>query len=90
MFLSCLELTWQTMLLGLEAQSVISLRMRKLADGGPAAVTESHRMVAEKVAAAAEAAATLGAGGTTSSVVRRLRAHVQANEVRLLGLGRAA
>ena len=90
MFLTCIELTWQTLLLSFEAQSVISLRIRKLADGGPAAVTETHRMVTEKAAAVAEAAVTLGAGGTISSVVRRLRAHVQANEVRLLGYESAA
>ena len=90
MFLTCIELTWQTLLLSFEAQSVISLRIRKLADGGPAAVTETHRMVTEKAAAVAEAAVTLGAGGTIFSVVRRLRAHVQANEVRLLGYESAA
>ena len=90
MFLTCIELTLQTLLLGFEAQSVIGLRIRTLAVGGPAAVTETHRMVTEKAAAFAEAAATIGAGGTVSSVVRRLRAHVQANEVRLLGLGHAA
>jgi hypothetical protein len=89
MFLTCIELTLQTMLLGIEAQSVIGLRMRKLADGGPAALTETQRMVTEKAAALAEAAATFRAGGTVFSVVRRLRTHVQANEVRLLGLGQA-
>ena len=87
MFLTCIELTLQTMLLGIEARSVINLRLRKLADGGPAALTETHRMVTEKTAALAEAAATFGAGGTVASVVRRLRAVVQANEVRLLGSG---
>jgi hypothetical protein len=74
MFLTCMELTLQTLLLGFEAQSVISLRMRKLADGGPAAVTETTRMITEKAAAITEAAATFGAGGTLHSVVRRLRA----------------
>jgi hypothetical protein len=85
MFFTCIELTLQTMLLGFEAQSVIGLRLRKLADGGPAALTETHRMMTEKTAALAEAAATFGAGGTVSNVVRRLRTHVQANEARLLG-----
>jgi len=86
MFFTCIELTFHTMLLGLEAQSVIGLRIRKLADGGPAALMETHRMVTEKVSALTEAVATLGSGGTVSGVVRRLRAHVQANETRLLGL----
>ena len=63
MLLNYIELTLQTMLLGCEAQSVIGLRMRKLSEGGPAALTETHRMLSEKIAALAESAAILGAGG---------------------------
>ena len=85
MLLNYIELTLQTMLLGCEAQSVIGLRMRKLAQGGPAALTETHRMLSEKIAALAESAAILGAGGTAFGIVRGLRVHVQANEARLLG-----
>jgi hypothetical protein len=87
MFLTCIELMLQTMLLGIEAQAVIGLRLRKIADGGPAALVEVHQMVAEKTTALAEAAATLGGGGSFRSVVGRLRTHVQANEHRLLGVG---
>jgi hypothetical protein len=43
---------WQ---IGLEAQSVIALRMLRLAAGGAVAEVEASRMVMEKVAAASEA-----------------------------------
>ncbi len=84
MFLKCIELTLQTMLLGVEAQSVIGLRMRTIADGGPAALVEVHGMVAEKITAFAEAAATLIGGGSAQTVIHRYRNHVLANEHRLL------
>jgi hypothetical protein len=70
MFLTCIELMLQTMLLGIEAQAVIGLRLRKIADGGPAAIVEVHQMVMEKTTALAEAAATLGSGGSFRCVVR--------------------
>ena len=85
MFLNFLELPFQLMLLGMEAQAVIGLRIGKIADGGPAAMLEAHRMVTEKVSALAEAAGTLMGGGSAQTVVRRYRSHVQANEARLLG-----
>jgi len=50
--------------LGLSANAVIALRLAKLARGGAAAQSESKRMVAEKITAAAQAgasAAVLGA-----------------------------
>jgi hypothetical protein len=43
---------WQV---GLEAQSVIALRMLRLAAGGARAETEASRMVTEKILAAGEA-----------------------------------
>ena len=43
---------WQ---IGLEAQSVIALRMLRLAAGGARAEAESSRMVSEKILAAGEA-----------------------------------
>ena len=79
-----IELTLQTMLLGMEAQAVVGLRVKKMGDGGPAAIVEAHRMVTEKTAAFAEAAATFLRGGSVRSVICRLRTHVQMNEVRLL------
>ncbi len=84
MFLACIELTLQTMLLGIEAQAVIGLRMRKLADGGAAARSEAYGMVAEKSDAVAEALGTLAYGGSVRSVICRFRTHVRANEERLL------
>lgn len=84
MILACMELSWQTMLLGFEAQSVVNLRLKRLIAGGPAAIMENHRMVVEKVSAVTEAVATLTAGGTFVNVVHGLRARVQANEIRLL------
>jgi hypothetical protein len=43
---------WQ---IGLEAQSVVALRMLRLAAGGPRAEAEASRMVTEKVLSASEA-----------------------------------
>jgi len=45
--------------LGYEVQTVMALRMLKLAQGGAAATTEAQRMMTEKGVAFAEAAATL-------------------------------
>jgi hypothetical protein len=78
--------------LGLEASAVVALRTMKLAAGGQAALDESRRMVAEKVAAAADlqAKAMTGAlGGTLpaamSGAVRHYRRRVRANRRRLTG-----
>jgi hypothetical protein len=87
MFLTCIELTLQTMLLCLEAQSVVGLRVKKIGDGGPAAAVEAHRMVTEKTAAFSEVVATFIRGGSVRSVICRLRTHVKTNEVRLRGSG---
>lgn len=84
MLLVGFELPFQMMLLGLEGQAVIGLRMGKIAGGGPAAVTEMHRMIAEKVSALAEAAGTILSGGSIDAVVRGYRSHVRANVSRLL------
>lgn len=80
----------QGMWLALEAQQVIALRLMKIAQGGPAAANEAHRMVAEKLDAAAvaaslaTAAATRGGGdGGTDAVLRMLRRRVRANRKRL-------
>jgi hypothetical protein len=44
---------------GADSQSVIAMRMMRLASGGPSAATEAQRMVSEKVAAFAEAQARM-------------------------------
>jgi hypothetical protein len=77
--------------LGFQAQSVIAMRLLKIAAGGPAADAECKRMVREKFdAAAAAQAAALGAlaGGASVDVAARLamvpvRRRVNANHRRL-------
>ena len=70
---------------GFEAQCVIALRLLKLARGGPEADREARRMVTEKMAASARAAATLAGGGSAEQVMRRYRSLVRANRRRLTG-----
>jgi len=76
--------------LGLEAQTVVALRLMKLAAGGRAAEREAQRMVAEKIDAAAVANAHLAAGllsGAPAAGQRKALAHyrrkVRANRRRL-------
>ncbi len=57
-----LALSFKAVQMSVEAQSVIALRMLRLASGGARMEAEATRMVTEKVAAAAEAqAAAAGA-----------------------------
>lgn len=79
------------MMLAMEAQQVIGLRMTKLAFGGPDAVLEANRMVAEKMNATVGAATMMGAAiasgapdGGTGKVLHMLRRHVRANRKRLM------
>jgi hypothetical protein len=79
---------WFTLLadgaqLGSDVQKVIALRAMKIAGGGRGAQMEVARMLTEKVAAVAEAAAILTRGGSGQKVVRRYRARVTANLRRL-------
>lgn len=77
--------------LGAEAWMVIGLRVGKLAAGGPAAMLEAHRMVAEKSLAAVEAQFTAGlalAAGAShdtvcSKTIAGYRRRVAANRRRL-------
>ena len=76
--------------LGLEASMVIGLRLARLAAGGPAAMLEAHRMVAEKSAAALEAqvafATALATGGGERAHNKALACYarrVRANRRRL-------
>jgi hypothetical protein len=50
-----LTLSFKAFQLGLEAQSVVALRMMRLASGGAGTEAEMSRMVFEKAAAVAEA-----------------------------------
>lgn len=76
--------------LGLEAQTVVGLRLLKLAAGGAAAEAEARRMVSEKAEAAAalQAMALTGALGftapaATAKAMRHVRRKVRANRRRL-------
>jgi hypothetical protein len=57
--------------------------MMKLTRGDAAAQKEAHKMVSEKFQASVEAAATLAAGGSLDTVVRRYRTIMRANAKRL-------
>ena len=59
MFSTWMKLSLDAARLGFEMQTVMALRMLKLARGGAAATTEAQRMMTEKGVAFAEAAATL-------------------------------
>ena len=74
------------MMLALEANNVIALRLMKLMRGGRAAKREARLMVSEKIAAALEASASLMTGASGHDVVRRYRKHVAANAK---GLGKS-
>ena len=71
-------------MLGLETQRVVGLRLMKLSRGGRAAEAEALRMVTEKPSALAEAGMTFARGGSAETVIRRYRTHVRANKRRLL------
>jgi hypothetical protein len=73
---------WQ---IGLEAQSVIALRMLRLAAGGARAEAEASRMVTEKILAAGEAqmAAVMAAiGGHKEHVIAAKALNVYGKRVR--------
>jgi hypothetical protein len=82
MFVPFLRLASDAMLLAMEAQTVIGLRLSQIAmgRGTPA---EVQLMVTEKVLAFVEAAATVTSGGSAHKVVRGYRKKVQANTRRL-------
>jgi hypothetical protein len=76
---------------GFEAQSVIALRLMKIAAGGPSGAAEYARMVSEKFVAAAAAhsagAIALASGksfeAATTLALAPVRSHVRANHRRL-------
>lgn len=79
------KLPYDIVAANMDAQRVIALRLAKLARGGPRAETEARQMVAEKRTASMEAGISLAAGKSLSSVVRRYRTIMHANERRLSG-----
>ncbi|MHC2103756.1 MULTISPECIES: hypothetical protein [unclassified Methylobacterium] len=71
------------MMLAIEAQRVVELRLVRLAWGGSEGMAEAHSMVTEKVEAAGEAMTTLMLGGSPETVIARYREHVASNTKRL-------
>lgn len=76
--------------LGMEASTVVGMRMLKLSQGGPAAEAEAERMVREKIGAAMDLhmLAVTGALGTNShraaaKTVSHYRRKIRANRRRL-------
>lgn len=82
MFFSWMKLAVEAGELAVEAQIVIWTRLTRIAlgRGTPA---ENMLMVTEKVAAFAEAATTIAAGGSPHKVVKGYRRRVRANVRRL-------
>ena len=78
-----MQLTHDAVMLGLESQRVMGLRLMKLSRGGRAAQAEALRMFSEKTTALAEAGTTLARGGSAGAVIRRYRTHVRSNKRRL-------
>jgi hypothetical protein len=74
---------YEATMLALEANSVIGLRLIKIAHGGVDAAHEVNLMVQEKVEAAAEAMATLAGGGSAEAVLAGYRRRVAFNARRL-------
>ncbi|MCJ2014744.1 hypothetical protein [Methylobacterium sp. J-076] len=72
-----------SMMLAIESQRVIQLRLVRLAWGGREGQAEAQSMVIEKVHAAGEAMMTLMRGGSPETVIARYREHVAANTKRL-------
>ena len=72
-------LNW--MMLALESNRVIGLRLAKLMRGGKGAQLEAERMVSEKIRAAAKAGAL--AGASRDEIVRQYRKRVKVNAKRL-------
>jgi len=79
---SWLKLTVDTTLLGLEAQSVVGLRLAQIAVG-QSTLAEAQLMMTEKMLAFMDAATTVATGGSAHAVVEDYRRRVQANARRL-------
>ncbi len=88
---SWMDLSLDAILLTAEANSVIAMRMMKMAAGGPGVDAEARRMVAEKVGAAMELSTRATINALTGAVpigpahaVAHYRRKVRANSRRLL------
>jgi len=74
------------MMLGIEANRVIGLRLMKLMLGGRSARREARLMLTEKVDATFKAHARLMAGATSEEIIRMYRQRVATNAKRLAKL----
>ena len=74
---------FSSMMLAIEAQRVVELRLVRLAWGGSEGLAEAQSMVIEKMHAAAEAMMTLMLGGSPEAVIARYREYVAFNTKRL-------
>jgi hypothetical protein len=83
LFTNWMKIAGDAVMLGIEMQQVMHLRMMKLFAGGPKAQSEALRMVTEKPTALIEASMTLARGGSAHRVIRRYRTHVRSNQRRL-------
>jgi nanoRNase/pAp phosphatase (c-di-AMP/oligoRNAs hydrolase) len=79
------ESVWlfDSLMLAVEAQHVISLRLAAIARGGTAAALEARLMVTEKMIAARQVAGMLAQGASTEAVISFYRSQVRANVRRL-------
>jgi hypothetical protein len=71
------------MMLAVEANAVVALRMMKLMLGGRRARREAKLMVSEKIDAAVKATASIMSGASGDEIVRQYRRRVAANAKRL-------
>lgn len=77
------KMFYELSMLTAEAQQAIWLRTMKLSAGGSAADREAELMVAEKLAAAQQAFASLATGTSPVGIVRAYRSKVRSNVRRL-------
>ncbi len=71
------------MMLALESNNVIDIRLRQMASGGVDAAAEARQMVSEKVDAALQAGAMVMRGKSSADVITFYRKHVANNAQRL-------
>ena len=74
---------YPAMMLAVEANNVVDIRLKSIATGGVDAATETCLMVSEKVGAALEAGSMLMRGDSSADIIDFYRKHVAANAQRL-------
>ena len=78
------------MMLGIEANQVVMLRMVKLITSRDASQREARLMISEKIEEAIKAGANALAGASSEEIVRQYRRRVAKNKRRLSGSRRLA